>query len=206
MLKNNPLENSYNIILKRLFDIIFSLIFLLLFWWLYLFIAMAIKISNKGPVLFKQRRRGQKSKIFCCYKFRTMKHTLDEPTDITLVNDERVFFVGRFLRKYNFDELPQFFNVLKGEMSLVGPRPFMVVESDKLSSSIKKYKLRYIVLPGITGYAAIKGFRGGTDDVELMQERIDLDFYYIENWSILLDIKICFLTVLESFFGRIKGH
>ena len=205
-MSNEPLKNKFNIILKRIFDIFFSILFLLFFWWLYLLITIAIKVSNRGPVIFKQKRRGKEGHFFYCYKFRTMEHTIDEPIDITLVNDRRVFFVGKFLRRYNFDELPQFFNVLKGEMSLVGPRPFMLVESDKLLENIENYKMRYEIFPGITGYAAIKGYRGGTEDINLMKERIDLDLYYIKNWSIFLDIKICCLTIIETFVGRTRGH
>ena len=202
----NPLNNFVNFFLKRVFDIFCSLVFVFLFWWLYLFIGLSIKISNPGPIFFKQKRRGKFQKIFICYKFRTMNYTNEESTNITLINDNRVHSIGKYLRKYNLDELPQFFNVLKGDMSLVGPRPFMISESDDLLKKIKKYKLRYSVLPGITGFAAIKGYRGGTEDIKLMEDRINLDINYIENWSILLDIKICFLTVLETFFGRIKGH
>ena len=205
-MSNEPLKNKFNIILKRIFDISFSILFLLFFWWLYLLIIIAIKVSNRGPVIFKQKRRGKEGRFFYCYKFRTMEHTIDEPIDITLVNDKRVFFVGKFLRRYNFDELPQFFNVLKGEMSLVGPRPFMLVESNKLLENIENYKMRYEIFPGITGYAAIKGYRGGTEDINLMKERIDLDLYYIKNWSIFLDIKICCLTIIETFVGRTRGH
>lgn len=202
----NPLSNIFNRILKKIFDIFFTLLFIALFWWLYLIIGIAIKFSNEGPIIFKQKRRGKNEKIFYCYKFRTMEYTLKEPTDITTINDQRVFYLGKFLRKYNLDELPQFFNVLKGDMSLVGPRPFMVIESDRLMDSIEEYKLRYVVLPGITGYSAIQGYRGGTKDISLMKKRISLDLSYIENWSILLDIKICFLTISETIFGTIKGH
>ena len=202
----NPLNNYVNFFLKRFFDIFFSLFFIFLFWWLYLFIGLLIKISSPGPVLFKQQRRGKFQEIFICYKFRTMQYTSVEPTDITSINDNRVHFFGKYLRRYNFDELPQFFNVLKGDMSLVGPRPFMVSESNNLLKKIKRYKLRYSILPGITGFAAIKGYRGGTEDMKLMEDRINLDIEYIENWSILLDFKICFLTIIETLLGNVKGH
>tara|TARA_B110000196_G_C21113656_1_gene649253 strand:- start:311 stop:928 length:618 start_codon:yes stop_codon:yes gene_type:complete len=202
----SPLNRFPNLLLKRFFDIFCSITFLLLFWWIYFLIAISIKISSPGPVIFKQQRRGKSEKLFYCYKFRSMYFTKEESINITSINDNRVYSLGRVLRRYNLDELPQFFNVLKGDMSLVGPRPFMLIESNELLSKIEKYRLRYTVLPGITGFAAIKGYRGGTSDIKLMEDRINLDIEYIKNWSIFFDIKICFLTIKDSLFGTIKGY
>ena len=124
---------------------------------------------------------------------------------ITKVGDSRIFSFGHFMRKTNIDEFPQFINVFNGDMSVVGPRPHMLSEDVMLTEKIDKYRLRYWVKPGITGLAAIKGFRGGTESLLLMQQRIDLDIKYIETWSIWLDIKICFLTAIETLMGSGKG-
>ena len=126
--------------------------------------------------------------------------------DITKVGDERIFSFGQFLRKVNIDEFPQFINVFKGNMSVVGPRPHMVSEDKMLAEKVAKYRMRRWVKPGITGYAAMKGYRGGTESLDLMQKRIDLDVEYIEKWSFLLDVRICIDTVLEIIFLRKKGH
>tara|TARA_B100000674_G_C37958416_1_gene970817 strand:- start:986 stop:2428 length:1443 start_codon:yes stop_codon:yes gene_type:complete len=200
-------KNPISIINKRIFDFLFSLTFILtIYWWVYLVVSLLIKIQSKGPVLFKQERVGLDGNIFVCYKFRTMHLDETNSKDITKVGDQRIFGVGRFMRKVNIDEFPQFINVFNGDMSVVGPRPHMVSEDKMLSEKISKYRMRRWVKPGITGYAAMKGFRGGTESLDLMQQRINLDVEYIEKWSFLLDIKICIDTVLEIIFLKKKGY
>ena len=202
-----PIKNSRSIISKRTFDFLFSLTFIcFIYWWVYLIVFFVIKSQSKGPILFKQERIGLDGKIFMCYKFRTM-HIDDSNSQIlTQVGDSRIFSFGQFMRKTNIDEFPQFINVLKGEMSIVGPRPHMSSEDKILADKIEKYRMRRWTKPGITGFAAIKGFRGGTESMDLMQKRINLDVRYIEKWSFWLDLKICYQTTLETIFLRSKGH
>ena len=200
-------KNPISIINKRIFDFLFSLAFILLvYWWVYLIVAIIIKIQSKGPILFKQERVGLDGDIFMCYKFRTMHIDNSNSKEITKVGDKRIFTFGHFLRKVNIDEFPQFINVFKGDMSVVGPRPHMVSEDKMLAQKIAKYRMRRWVKPGITGYAAMKGFRGGTESLDLMQQRINLDVKYIERWTFFLDIKICLDTILEIIFLQKKGH
>ena len=141
-----------------------------------------------------------------CYKFRTMHIDDTNSKILTKVGDSRIFSFGQFMRKTNIDEFPQFVNVLKGEMSVVGPRPHMNSEDKMLADKIEKYRMRRWAKPGITGFAAIKGFRGGTESMDLMQKRINLDVRYIEQWSFWLDLKICYQTTLETVFLKSKGH
>lgn len=192
--RDEPLSNPGFRTYKRWTDGIFSfLVLVLLYWWFHIIVGFLIKYSSPGPVLFKQMRVGLNGDTFYCYKFRSMKpngSTENGNGEITTVGDKRITKVGSFLRKTNLDELPQFLNVLKGEMSVVGPRPHMVEEDEEISKKLNKYRIRRFVKPGITGLAAIHGLRGGTDDMGLMQKRIDIDIAYIEQWSPLLDIKI----------------
>ena len=208
-LRHEPVKNGFNQIIKRTFDFLFSLLFIIaVYWWVYLLVGLAIKLTSKGPIIFKQERVGLNGLNFYCYKFRTMSHDVSadvKKQSITQRDDKRVSSVGVFLRKTNIDEFPQFINVFNGDMSVVGPRPHMLSEDIMLAEKIDKYRLRYWVKPGITGLAAIKGFRGGTESLLLMQQRIDLDIKYIETWSIWLDIKICFLTAIETLTGSGKG-
>jgi len=199
--REEPLLRKGSIIIKRLFDILFSGTFILfVFWWYFLLVGLFIKINSRGPILFKQKRVGKNRKIFGCYKFRTMVHnTIAENGfgDITSKIDGRVTKVGTFLRKTNIDEIPQFINVFLGEMSIVGPRPHMIKEDFTVEKRVKHYRLRQRVKPGITGLAGIKGFRGGTDDMVLMQKRIDYDIEYIEKWSFGKDLKIIWTTTKQ---------
>ena len=192
------MTSAHNKILKRTFDIIFSLFFIVFIYsWSAILIGLGIKLSSKGSILFRQPRIGQDGKSFQCYKFRTMH--LNELDINTSKNDSRIFPFGVFLRKTNLDEFPQFINVLIGNMSIVGPRPYMISEDQMLNESLQDYGLRRLAKPGITGYAATKGFRGGTNDLEHMQERTNLDIQYIKIWSLGLDLKICFHTAMENF-------
>ena len=197
-----PLDNQFNKIAKRVFDILFSsFVFVCVFSWLFPIIAIAIKLNSNGPIFFKQKRSGLDNDNFGCYKFRSMY--FDEKKDGVQATkgDSRITFIGAFLRKTSMDELPQFLNVLLGDMSVVGPRPHPLWLTDKYRDNIEKYMIRHLIKPGITGLAQIKGFRGETSDPALMERRIKMDIFYLENWSFLLDVKIIFLTM----FSVLKG-
>lgn len=198
------LSYPHNKILKRIFDIIFSIIVLLtIFPIFYVIFGILIKLSSPGPVLFKQKRTGYKGKPFICYKFRTMKVTDPEISDKLQAtpDDPRKTKIGNFLRKTNLDEFPQFINVLRGEMSVVGPRPHPVYLDEKYQDIISEYNARFFAKPGITGWAQVNGYRGETRNPELMRKRVEHDIWYIENWSFWLDIKIIFLTILRMIKG-----
>lgn len=202
MARKEPLDNLLNRIGKRTFDILFSLlVIVLVFPWLFPLVIIAIKISSKGPVLFKQKRSGLNNSPFTCLKFRTMITNNSAPEIQASKNDPRITRVGSFLRKSSLDEMPQFFNVLVGDMSIVGPRPHMIEHTEKYSRIIEGFMVRHFVKPGITGQAQIKGFRGETSEPEMMQKRVEQDVWYIENWSFFLDLKIIFLTVFNIFKG-----
>jgi putative colanic acid biosynthesis UDP-glucose lipid carrier transferase len=158
-------------------------------------IAIIIKLQSKGPVFFKQRRTGIDGKEFMCYKFRSMDINDEADTLQATADDPRKFAFGDFMRRTNIDELPQFFNVLRGDMSVVGPRPHMVYHTEKYSALLEKYMVRHFAKPGITGLAQVSGYRGETSDISLMEGRIKKDITYIENWSLWLDIKICIHTI-----------
>jgi putative colanic acid biosynthesis UDP-glucose lipid carrier transferase len=209
-LRREPLTRRYNQFRKKLLDYTISTIILLgVFWWLYPLVGILIKLSGRGPIVIHQGRIGIDGVQFNCMKFRTMvfeKPSMDGITYLTKKNDNRVTWIGKVLRKTNFDELPQFINVLMGDMSVVGPRPHMVNEDQDIADKIKKYRIRRFVKPGITGLAAIKGYRGGTNDLKLMQKRIDYDIKYIEQWSFWLDIKITIITFWKMITFDTKAH
>ena len=199
-LRNEPLDRKGNRLLKRSFDLIFSfLVITLIFSWLFPILALLVKLSSKGPVFFKQVRLGERKKKFACYKFRSMQMNEEADSKQATRNDPRITKVGAFLRKSNLDELPQFFNVLLGQMSVVGPRPHPLKLNDQFRDIIDKYMVRHFVRPGITGWAQVNGFRGETRTPELMEKRVDLDVWYLENWSFLLDLKIVVKTVTNMF-------
>ncbi len=205
-LRSFPLEDIMNKIIKRTFDIFFStIVILLIFPWLFPIISIFIKFSSKGPVFFKQLRSGKNNKPFLCYKFRSMAINLEANTLQATKNDLRITKVGKFLRRSSLDELPQFFNVLIGNMSVVGPRPHMLSHTEKYSKEIDKFMFRHFVKAGITGLAQIKGFRGETSQPSKMIGRLRYDIYYIENWTFYFDIKIIFLTIIQIFRGKISG-
>ncbi|MGD1734961.1 undecaprenyl-phosphate glucose phosphotransferase [Klebsiella pneumoniae subsp. pneumoniae] len=196
---DTPLD-GINRVLKRLEDFFISLIILILISPILLIIAVAIKLTSSGPIIFKQIRYGMDGKPIKVWKFRSM--TVMENNDVVIQaqkNDIRVTKVGRFLRRTSLDELPQFFNVLFGQMSIVGPRPHAVAHNEQYRSLIEGYMLRHKVKPGITGLAQINGWRGETDTLEKMQKRIEFDLLYIQNWSVFLDLKIIFLTIFKGF-------
>lgn len=204
--RNEPLELASNRVVKRIFDVIFSLaVILLVFPILLPIIAIAIKLESKGPVFFKQLRPGKKNRLFVCYKFRTMRVNNNTELQATK-NDPRITRVGAFMRKTNLDELPQFFNVLFGDMSVVGPRPNLVSQLDQYSKVISKYKVRHFVTPGITGYAQVSGYRGETKEVHLMEKRVEYDVMYMAKWSFMMDMKIIFLTVWNMIKGEKNAY
>ncbi|EOD9921315.1 TPA: undecaprenyl-phosphate glucose phosphotransferase, partial [Klebsiella pneumoniae subsp. pneumoniae] len=199
---DSPL-NGINMVFKRLEDIIVSSLILILISPILLVIATAVKTTSKGPVIFRQVRYGMDGKPIKVWKFRSM--TVMENDDKVIQatkNDIRVTKVGKFLRSTSLDELPQFFNVLFGQMSVVGPRPHAVSHNEQYRSLIQGYMLRHKVKPGITGLAQINGWRGETDTLEKMEKRIEYDLLYIRGWSIWLDLKIIFLTVFKGFINK----
>lgn len=194
--------NGINMVLKRLEDIIFSLIILILISPVLFIISLVVKLSSPGPIIFKQTRYGMDGKPIRVWKFRTMVVMENDKVIQATKNDIRVTRVGKFLRRTSLDELPQFFNVLFGGMSIVGPRPHAVVHNEEYRSLIEGYMLRHKVKPGITGWAQINGWRGETDTLEKMEKRVEYDLEYIREWSIWLDIKIIFLTIFKGFIGK----
>ncbi|HAT1645609.1 TPA: undecaprenyl-phosphate glucose phosphotransferase [Raoultella planticola] len=195
--------NGINMVFKRLEDIIFSSIILLLISPVLFFIACAVKLSSPGPVIFRQIRYGMDGKPIRVWKFRSMKvMENDDKVMQAKKNDFRVTKVGKFLRSTSLDELPQFFNVLFGQMSVVGPRPHAVAHNEQYRKLIQGYMLRHKVKPGITGLAQINGWRGETDTLEKMEKRIEYDLLYIRGWSIWLDVKIIFLTIFKGFVNK----
>jgi Undecaprenyl-phosphate glucose phosphotransferase len=185
-------------VMKRAFDIVATLLILIASIPLFVVVAIAIKLDSRGPVFFRQRRHGFNHQEFKVFKFRTMKAADDGPVIRQAVrNDARVTFVGRILRSTNLDELPQLFNVLAGDMSLVGPRPHALAHNNEYELLIQQYAWRHRVKPGITGWAQLNGHRGETSSIEKMNRRIDCDLFYIDNWSLAFDLKILFLTPLS---------
>tara|TARA_B100000427_G_scaffold320818_1_gene320585 strand:- start:1775 stop:3133 length:1359 start_codon:yes stop_codon:yes gene_type:complete len=206
-LRNILLEEPFNKFIKRLFDIVFSLfIIVCVLSWLTPILALIIKSESKGTIFFRQIRNGYNFKQFYCYKFRSMKINAEADTAQATRNDKRLTRVGTFLRKTSIDELPQFFNVLAGNMSVVGPRPHMVNENEKYLKSIDKFMVRHFIKPGITGLAQVNGYRGEIETQSDIVNRIKYDINYIENWSLLLDIKIITLTVFNSLRGEKKAY
>lgn len=191
---------------KRLFDIVFSsLVIMLIMPWLLPILAVLIKLSSPGPVFFIQERTGVVNKPFGCMKFRTMRVNKDSDLKQAVKGDPRITAIGRFLRKSNLDEMPQFFNVLKGDMSVVGPRPHMVAHTVEYSKLIAPYAERLWLKPGITGLAQAKGLRGETKELLLMEKRVEADRSYIRNWSFSLDMYIILLTVWNMVFLKRHG-
>lgn len=195
-----PLTNTLNWIIKRIVDIIGACVALIVFSPVMLIASIAIKASGDGPVIFKQERVGLHNKTFQMYKFRTMavQKPQEESKAWTVKNDPRVTKIGKLLRRTSLDEIPQFFNILKGDMSLVGPRPERPVFVEKFKEEIPRYMIKHQVRPGLTGWAQVNGYRGDTS----IRKRIDCDIYYIENWTFGFDIKILFLTVFKGFINK----
>jgi Undecaprenyl-phosphate glucose phosphotransferase len=201
-LRKEPLDRAVNRRLKRAFDILFSAsVILFVFTWLFPLLAILIKLSSRGPVLFKQMRLGRDNQEFVCWKFRSMRMNKEADSKQATKDDPRVTGIGRFLRRSNLDEMPQFINVLLGHMSVVGPRPHPLRLNEQYRDIIDKYMVRHFVRPGITGWAQVNGLRGETRTPELMERRVELDVWYLENWSFWLDLRIVVKTV-TNMFGR----
>jgi putative colanic acid biosynthesis UDP-glucose lipid carrier transferase len=197
-----PLQNAYNRLVKRVFDLVFSsLVILLILSWLYPLLAYLIKRQSKGPVLFKQMRTGKKNEPFWCYKFRSMYINVGDESQQAKKEDARVTPIGKFLRRTSLDEMPQFFNVLMGNMSVVGPRPHMIKHTTDYNGHINNFMVRHFVKPGITGLAQVSGLRGETKKVSDMKRRVNTDIKYLQRWSLVTDIKICLLTVIVTLKG-----
>ena len=205
-LRSEPLLNPFNRITKRLFDVLVSLMFLVTcFWWIAAIVALITKITMPGPVFFRQKRNGINGDEFTCLKFRSMRVNADADKVQATKNDPRKTKWGNIMRKTNIDELPQFINVLLGDMSIVGPRPHMVKHTEEYGALVDKYMVRHYTKPGITGWAQVTGSRGETSELWMMEERIKKDIWYVENWSLLLDLKIIFKTITNVFGGE-KGN
>ena len=205
-LRNEPLRKTYNKIIKRVFDIVISSIYLVtLHPIIFIIVATIIKLTSKGPIHFKQERSGMNGKTFTIYKFRSMLVNDEADTKQATADDKRKTKFGEFIRKTNIDELPQFINVWKGEMSIVGPRPHMLKHTEQYSKLIDEYMVRHFVKPGITGWAQITGFRGETPHLSDMEGRVKQDIWYIENWSLWLDFRIILITFFDTLTGEKKG-
>jgi len=201
-----PLRRPMARFAKRTFDLIVSSLFLVtVFWWIYLIVAIITKTTMPGPVFFKQKRNGLNGEEFTCLKFRSMKVNSDADKVQATANDPRKTKWGNIMRKTNLDELPQFINVFLGSMSLVGPRPHMVLHTEEYSALIDKYMVRHYAKPGITGWAQVTGSRGETSELWMMEERIKKDIWYVENWTFMLDIMIMVKTVTNMLGGE-KGN
>ncbi|OXA88968.1 exopolysaccharide biosynthesis polyprenyl glycosylphosphotransferase [Flavobacterium hercynium] len=197
-----PLQNAYNRLIKRIFDIAFSLLVIIfILSWLYPLLAILIKKQSKGPVLFKQMRTGKKNEPFWCYKFRSMYTDVGDENEQAKREDARITPIGKFLRRTSLDEMPQFFNVLMGKMSVVGPRPHMIKHTSDYNGHINNFMVRHFVKPGITGLAQISGLRGETKKVSDMKRRVTTDIHYLQRWNLITDIKICLLTVIVTLKG-----
>ena len=191
---------------KRAFDIVFSfLVIVFILSWMIPLFGLFIKISSNGPVLFVQKREGFKGNYFDCFKFRSMKLN-NEIDKLATKNDPRVTRIGKYMRKTSIDELPQFFNVLLGDMSVVGPRPHILSQNQIYSDKIKKFNVRHYVKPGVTGLAQVKGYRGEIETDDDMINRIRMDVFYIENWSLLLDLRIIYKTLINALKGEDKAY
>jgi putative colanic acid biosynthesis UDP-glucose lipid carrier transferase len=196
-----------NKIIKRIFDLIFSSFFILLIMsWLYPLVAILIRMDSNGPVLFKQKRSGEKNRPFICLKFRSMVTSDDAHLKQATKYDSRITRLGAFIRKTSIDELPQFFNVFMGHMSIVGPRPHMIKHTEEYSRLLERFMDRHYVKPGITGLAQAMGYRGETRNLIDMKNRITLDRFYIENWSFVFDLKIIYLTIVSVLKGSEKAY
>lgn len=195
--RNIPLEQSINLFFKRCFDLVTSVVLLVsLIIWLFPLISLLIKLDSKGPIFFLQKRNKRNGKLFTCIKFRTM--IVNDKADVLPAseNDIRITRIGAFLRKHHLDELPQLLNVLSGDMSMIGPRPYMVSDNEKYEKLVKNYLVRYRIKPGITGLAQVINYAAPVSTIEYMEQRVNKDVYYVYNWSAVLDAKI----IIRTFF------
>ncbi|WKX77473.1 sugar transferase [Zobellia laminariae] len=206
-LRRVPLDTLFARVVKRTFDIFFSsLVIITVLSWLTPIMYVLIKWESPGNLYFKQKRHGLKRKTFWCYKFRSMAPSTDADTKMATKGDMRVTRVGRIIRKTSIDELPQFINVFLGEMSVVGPRPHMELHTEDYEVSVDKYLVRHFVKPGITGLAQIKGYRGEVGEKKDILNRTKLDIFYVEKWTLWLDIKIIVQTVINAIRGEENAY
>lgn len=206
-LRHEPLEEIGNRFKKRLFDVLFSgFVIVFVLSWLYPIIGILIKLQSPGPVLFKQLRSGRDDVPFWCYKFRSMTVNKDSDQKQATKNDVRITRIGAFLRKTSLDEMPQFFNVFIGNMSVVGPRPHMLKHTEQYKTIISQFMVRHFLKPGITGWAQVNGYRGETKQTEAMENRVKFDIYYLENWSSMLDVRIIFMTIINAVRGEDNAY
>ncbi len=202
-LRAEPLYHQRNRVKKMIFDILFSsVVIILILSWLTPLIGLLIKLESRGPIFFKQKRTGEDNEPFWCLKFRSMTVNKDSDSVQATKNDARITRIGAFLRKTSLDELPQFFNVFKGEMSIIGPRPHMLKHTEEYGALIDNFMVRHFLKPGITGWAQVNGYRGETKETEAMAKRVEFDIWYMENWSLMLDIKIIFMTIINIIKGE----
>ena len=206
-IRREPLELLENRIVKRTFDIVCSTLFLCtVFPFIYIIVGIAIKMSSPGPIFFKQKRSGEDGKEFWCYKFRSMRVNTQCDTLQATEHDPRKTRIGEIIRKTSIDELPQFINVFKGDMSIVGPRPHMLKHTQEYSQLINKFMVRHFVKPGITGWAQVTGYRGETKELWQMEGRVMRDIWYIEHWTFLLDLYIMYKTVYNAIHGEKEAY
>lgn len=202
-----PLDKTYNKFVKRIFDIVFSTVVIVcIMSWLVPLLAILIKLESKGPVLFKQKRTGINDTEFTCYKFRSMRINEDSHVKQATRSDDRITKIGKFIRRTSLDEFPQFINVFLGNMSIVGPRPHMIKHTELYSKKVNRFMLRHLVKPGITGMAQTHGYRGEIENDRDLINRFKYDLFYLENWSIALDLKIIYLTIYNVFNGDEKAY
>jgi Undecaprenyl-phosphate glucose phosphotransferase len=205
-LRKEPLEFWLNRAAKRAFDLVFSALIILFFFpILFPLLAILIKASSRGPVFFRQQRSGLNNEVFTVLKFRTMRMNPQADERQATADDARITPIGKFLRMHSLDELPQFFNVVLGHMSVVGPRPHMLMHTAAYRQMIDAFMVRHLIKPGITGLAQVQGLRGETTDPLRMRDRVKADVYYVENWSLLLDLKIIAETIWNMIFGKGRG-
>ena len=206
-LRYEPLSKMENRVLKRIFDIVLSGIFLItIFPFIYFIVGSIIKLTSPGPIFFKQMRTGLNGVEFKCYKFRSMKVNEEADSKQATANDPRKTRFGDFLRRSNLDELPQFINVFKGDMSIVGPRPHMLAHTETYARLIDKYMVRHFIKPGVTGWAQTHGFRGETKELSQMEGRVKADIWYMEHWTILLDLYIIYKTIANVIMGEKNAY
>lgn len=205
--RTTPLNDPLNYFIKRVFDIVFSsLVIIFIMSWLTPLIAILIRLESKGPIFFKQKRNGLDYEEFNCYKFRSMFVNEKADIDEAVKNDPRITKVGAFIRRTSIDEMPQFFNVFVGTMSVVGPRPHMLNFTEKYAVKVNKFKARHFIKPGITGMAQTHGYRGEIENDTDIINRIKYDIFYMESWSLLLDLKIIYLTIKNAIKGEKKAY
>ncbi len=206
-LRNDPLEDIGDRVKKRIFDIVVSLLVtIFILSWLIPIIGLLIWLESKGPIFFAQKRSGKDNKTFYCLKFRSMRLNATSHLQQATKNDVRITKVGKFLRRTSLDEFPQFLNVLKGQMSIVGPRPHMLKHTNEYSQQINQYMIRHFMKPGITGWAQVNGYRGETKTIGQMKKRVEYDVWYMEHWNLMLDLKIIFMTVMNALKGEKNAY